>query len=487
MVEWGKAAAATIVAAAMAAAMPCAAGEAIAIGEDILRNGVLLPGGDGYPPEWDLSYECRIGRNAFFEPVGGAGAAGPASHAVRFAAQGWKPRTLTLRQFDIKLSTAGVYRLSGRIRTRGLRCRSSGLVVADSGWENDYGVSPLPADTGGEWREVAAEVRLSPSADGLYSVAFYAQGLAAGELEMSDCRLVALDAEAAAGAGRSGLALNMGGPRSVAAAAAGPSDGDAAGPPGDVPGKCLNNLVCELVSRECGDGETVAFDASRDGWLHIALDGGEDASASLDGAVAIASGARRREAFRRVAAGRHEIAVLREGLAPSGPQGSPLPRLAVREIPEILNYCPFTSPAVAENPPRPWEWLERNVFPATTTQIGGDIPAWRLCDFKAMGGVWLGNLVTRGLADDGDLARRLAAAPALAADDPHDGLTCDEQAFDRASHLNRYTAGLKRFCADYRGGKSIYTWLIGRAAPMHRGADEEFIAAAADAPGGRIL
>ena len=198
MVEWGKAAAATIVAAAMAAAMPCAAGEAIAIGEDILRNGVLLPGGDGYPPEWDLSYECRIGRNAFFEPVGGAGAAGPASHAVRFAAQGWKPRTLTLRQFDIKLSTAGVYRLSGRIRTRGLRCRSSGLVVADSGWENDYGVSPLPADTGGEWREVAAEVRLSPSADGLYSVAFYAQGLAAGELEMSDCRLVALDAEAAA-------------------------------------------------------------------------------------------------------------------------------------------------------------------------------------------------------------------------------------------------------------------------------------------------
>ena len=498
---------------------------AVPVGENIIANPMLAPGDGGWPPEWDLSYECRIGVNTFFHKQPG----GETQFSARFAACGDMPQTLILRQYGITLSPKGKYRISAEVRTKNLRSRSAGLLVLDEGWRNPHGIAEIPADT--EWTRLSAEIKATPSPESVYSVAFYARNIEAGEIEMRSCRLEAIDRVAADGAERTKVVQMLSRPRLVPwtsldsipsetrtleftyfgkmptgadagewalALSTGNSPGDKArvplsgrrikavlpgiaksgkldaqivrqngsqifvsetfrfsvrpSPPA-VSGRRLNNLVRELVSKSVKKGEDVSFPMPRDGWILISSESGG-------------------ESFKRLPSGVHRVSAERDG------------RLTVRMIPEIVSYPFCAPPVVAENPPRTAEGILDRMLATATTHNGGDASPGAFSRLRRNNGLWLDNLVSRDLESDEDLAARLFAASGMT-DAVHDGVTCDEQAFDRIFHLERYAAGLKKFNAAYDGGRLVHTWVIARAIPMHSGADEEFMAAAAAASHGR--
>ena len=526
-----------------AALMACGVFADVPLGENILCNGCFTPGSGGVPPEWDLSSEGRIGVNAIFSPSGGP--EGLPSVKLRRTAAG--ETGLTLRQYEIGLSTGGTYRLSAKIRTKGFRCASSGLAVIDGGWNNSYGIKGFPEDSG--WTPVSATFKVRPSSDGVYSAALYAEGLTSGEIEIADFRLEAMDAAAAVGADRSAVARALERPRLVpwrplhsipsedrtvifrvfgrlppgtwrvavetdgspgkistidicgdVVAVPLPSSGSsgrltarleradgstnlvvetfpyrvADAIPGGQSGRRLNNLVMELLAADYMAGGTQAFTMPRDGWAFLSVTGGDGTSVRLDGRTVIEASAPQRETFRRLAAGRHDVVVA----------GSTGGRLVVRAVPEILNYCPCAGSPVPDNPSYGWNFAERHVLRASTVQNGGFIPADKVPLLHARGGEWLANMLSRGLKDGQDLAMRLAAHKGMV-DPLYDGVTCDEQAFDRPRHLELYTAGLKAFNATYAGDRTVHTWTIGHTPPLHHGIDEEYMAAVATASQGR--
>lgn len=521
---------------------------AFAPGENILSNGSFKPDGDGCLPEWNLPMSPRIGMDTFLSASGGPGG----MPSVRFA---WSPASsgdFALRQFDITLSTVGVYRLSAKVRTKGFRCGSAGLVIIDGGWRQSYGVKGFPETSG--WSPVEAKVRLKPSSDGVYSVAFFANGVTRGEIEIADCRLDALDEVAAKGAGLSGVVRFLekvrivpwmrlwdvpADSREVKFRCFGKLPGAARGwrvtvCTDDVPGaevsgevrdgfvtailppkaaggllrarmesmdgttnlvtetfpyrvvqddvaenrgRRLNNLVRELVSEEFAGDFACTFAMPRDGWVFIAVEPSGGASsgglaATLDGRRVTGAACGGNETFRRVEAGRHRVAVSGAG------------RIVVRSVPEIFNYCPCYDNPVGRNPSYGWPFAERYVLPASTTQNGGGIPLDKVPLLHARGGEWAANMISRGLKDGRDLARRLMDSKGIVAPF-YDGVSCDEQAFNRMRHMDLFTEGLKRFNARYRGDRTVYTWVIGHTPPMHHGLAEEFMATAAAASCGR--
>ena len=240
-------------------------------------------------------------------------------------------------------------------------------------------------------------------------------------------------------------------------------------------GRRLNNLACELVNGKHAGGtpSTYAFDMARDGWVFVkAGDGG--ASVRLDGAEIIGAGTPRGESFRNVRAGRHSIEVA----------GGACP-VIVRAIADIFNYCPSANSHVRENGRYDWDFQEKYVLPAVTTQNGGSIPKDKLEGFLSRGYRWLASLGTTGTSAD-DLVKKLKESPGMTKHG-YAGVTCDEQFLHRATEIYAYTKGLKAYDLECSPSRLIYTWAVGK--PSMKAIDENFFATCVNASlgEGRIL
>ena len=239
-------------------------------------------------------------------------------------------------------------------------------------------------------------------------------------------------------------------------------------------GRRLNNLSTELLYVPLtGKGEPQRFTvtAPRSGWLYIAVRGGQKVGiVTLDGREVIDGDTPRLETFREVAVGPHEITV-------KGGEG----RLVVRDIAEIISYCPCVKCPVSEGPRYDWPYEERYVLPASTTQNGGIIPTNALPSFLARGYRWIANLNTTGLSADA-LERALAGCAGLTAPS-YAGVTCDEQFFYKPHEIAAYTKGLKAYDFAHSPERVIYTWIVGK--PMTPALDQEFLATCINASRGR--
>ena len=281
----------------------------------------------------------------------------------------------------------------------------------------------------------------------------------------------------------------------------------------------LNNLVTEVLNAPLADGGT-AFSTTRDGWVFIRLEpaGGTRSGASaddmpavtLDGEKLFEAGSKWREAFRKVRAGRHVIAGgpaavpadadAQERVPPPRLTGGPATvpadadaqervpppcRVIVRQIAEILNYPACVNSAVDTNPSYGWDFYSKHVLPNCTTHNGGHIPKEHWAEFKARGGEFLDNFVSRNM-DAGKFEREVAACRALSRENC-DGMTLDEHMFCDAELFGDFVGGMRRFTAQYSGDRDIYTWIVNK--PLLAGLDREVFALAANATpsGGRIL
>jgi hypothetical protein len=237
-------------------------------------------------------------------------------------------------------------------------------------------------------------------------------------------------------------------------------------------GRRLNNLVVELVAEDVpSDDASFEFTLADESWVFVALQKAGSA-VEIDGEEIIGSHSPGGETFRRVAEGRH---VLR---ARGGKDG----RILVRKIAEIFNYTSFVNSFVAENGPYGWPFCEKYVFPATTTQNGGEIKADEASVYRRRGGKWFASIGVSSATSAADVLNRLRGSSILRSEQ-FDGLTCDEEFFDKPSKLADFTAGLKAFNAAYQGDKIVYTWAT--AKPSSPGVDQAFLSACANASRGR--
>lgn len=475
---------------------------------------------------------------------------------VRFAAPSGKVswRESCLRQRGIELVSNGTYRISAWVRTKGFKAATSGIGIANTGWSDSCILEGLPENC--QWREVKRDVVMCGSPDGTYSAVIYANDFA-GELDVADFRLSALDAAACAGSNpsRSGattprlvpwepllhrisrtdrkmtfrffgkvpsgsmedydVVLKAEGVQSCVRqtlkpdlntlvlpseasggklhlAIIGRKDGKAAfsgeysyllvdAVPGKVDGhRRLNNLVTEVLAAPLAatDAEQrFAFTTLREGWTFTALRTAAKPGieVAIDGQTVIRDDTPRLETFRLLSAGRHDICVKK---ANGGGQ------IVVRTIPEIFNYCPGVDNPIVANPHYDWDFQMKHMFPAVTTLNGGTIPPDKIAWLKANGYRWLANFQSEDLADDGDLARRLASSGGIRKPQ-YDGVTCDELFFGRFDQIHRFTTGLRAF--DGADDHLIYTWIVGK--PGLSGIDHDFMSACCNASrgGGRLL
>ena len=240
-------------------------------------------------------------------------------------------------------------------------------------------------------------------------------------------------------------------------------------------GRRLNNFTVELVKEKYAGGApaSYAFDMVKDGWVFVkAGDGG--ASVKLDGVEIVSSATPRGESFRNIRAGRHAIEV-------SGGAAD----VVVRAIADIFNYCPGANSHVKENGRYDWNFQEKYVLPAVTTQNGGSIPKDKLEGFLSRGYRWVANLGTTGVSAD-DLVKKLKESPGMTKHG-YAGVTCDEQFLHRANEINAYTKGLKAYDLECAPSRVIYTWSVGK--PSTKVVDENFFSACVNASlgEGRVL
>ena len=262
-------------------------------------------------------------------------------------------------------------------------------------------------------------------------------------------------------------------------------------------GRRLNNLSTELLNEPLGVGRSktprlpeakatakFTFTAPRSGWLYIAVrraggcppyQGKERPlpamSALLDGREVIAADTPRCETFREVSVGPHEIVVKGDG------EG----RLIVRSIADIFSYPPCAKCSVREGPRYDWQYEERHVLPAITTENGGTIPADTIASFHSRGYRWLANLGTVGLSAEA-LQKALSQSKGMTA--PHySGVTCDEQTYATPRAIDSYTRGLKAYDLEHSPERVIYTWIVGK--PATPSLDHAFIATSINASRGR--
>ena len=237
----------------------------------------------------------------------------------------------------------------------------------------------------------------------------------------------------------------------------------------------LNNLVTELLSAPLE--EKLSFCSSRVGWVHISLDvpNGDAPEVKLDGEVVIPFKASRREAFREVGIGSHVLTVSR---VVNG-------RVVVRQTPEILNYPSCADSPVDTNPSYKWDFFSRFVMPNCTTHCGGFIPERHWDEFKMSGGVFLDNIVTRGLKSQA-FRDKLLACKSLSRV-RCDGVALDEHLFGDPETFGDFIGGMRLFAAKYNGGRKIYTWTVCK--PYLINFDREMFATAVHASpdGARVL
>ena len=238
-------------------------------------------------------------------------------------------------------------------------------------------------------------------------------------------------------------------------------------------GRRLNNLSTELLSASLNGGsQKFAFSAPRSGWLYIAVKrgGSADVRVALDGREVIDGDTPRSETFREVDVGPHELVV-------RGGEG----QLVVRSIAEIVSYPPCVKCPVKEGPCYDWQYEERHVLPAITTENGGVIPTNAIPSFLSRGYRWIANLNTTGLSSNA-LEKALASCAGLT-EPQYSGVTCDEQFFYRPHEIAAYTKGLKAYDFANSPERTIYTWIVGK--PMTPSLGHAFIATSINASRGR--
>ena len=493
---------------------------AVKPGENILLNGRLEADQVDFPPFWEADAK-------YFRYHKSGGPDGMPYVSVF----GEKRPDVRMKQFGLNLASNGVYRMSLKVRARGLsHAHPSGLIVVNSGnWTSTAGILDLPADTAGEWRSVSQEFSCFRSAGGYYAM-FYIQKQH-GQIDIADFRLEAVDERALRETGPSKIIECQRRPRLVPFApvlARIPADdphvafrffGELEGrdadyevmavadgstervtapltrevmriplPAGATNGQIivgivhrptgkrivknrynfatvktarksslrkkwrrLNNLATEVLSERVDSGATkrLAFALGRDGWAFLAVKGecAADFSARIDGLEVMTSETPRHETFRRLAAGEHALEIA----------GCAAGSVVVREIAEILNYCPGVNGVVAENPPYDWSFQERYVLPAVTTQLGGWIPPENREDFRRCGYLWLGNINLTG----GEAQKMGTALSCALGHAEWDGVACDEQAHTDLAALDTYTQGFWEVDRTLRPSRLVYTWVYG--------------------------
>ena len=237
----------------------------------------------------------------------------------------------------------------------------------------------------------------------------------------------------------------------------------------------LNNLCSEVLSAtlEAGGTNRFVFAMSRDGWSFTAVKGrmGDGFSVRIDGQDVIWRDTPRCETFRLLAAGEHEIEVV--GVE----DGS----VVVREIAEILNYCPGVNSGVRENPPYDWDFNERYVLPAVTTQLGGNVPKEHLDEFRRRGYVWAQNMNLTG-GEEKVMVEKLANCRGMTSLGMC-GVACDEQNYADVAAIDAYANGLWAFDLERRPDRPVYTWAYGKA--TQGAVSFDFLAACMNVAGGR--
>ena len=241
------------------------------------------------------------------------------------------------------------------------------------------------------------------------------------------------------------------------------------------PSRRLNNLCAELLSERLSEVGTnrFMFTMSRDGWSFTAVKGriGERFCVRIDGEDVIRRDTPRCETFRRLYAGEHELEVF----------GVENGSVVVREIAEILNYCPGVNSRVKENPPYDWDFNERYVLPAVTTQLGGIVPKEHLDEFLKRGYVWADNMNLTG-GDAKTMVDKLANCQGMKSQKMC-GVACDEQDYADVASINAYANGLWEFDLKKRPDRPVYTWAYGKA--TQGAASFDFLAACMNVSGGR--
>ena len=238
--------------------------------------------------------------------------------------------------------------------------------------------------------------------------------------------------------------------------------------------KRLNNLCAEVLSETLASNATNRFPfvLSRDGWTFTSVKARPAAgfSVRIDGAEVVEAGTPRLETFRLLKAGEHILEVV-------GVEGG---SVVVREIAEILNYCPGVNSHVKENPPYDWEFNERYVLPSVTTQLGGNVPKEHLEEFHRRGYKWMGNMnLTGGEADF--MAKKLDACSGLSK--PWmDGVACDEQNYADVTSLDAYAQGFWAYDLTRRPSRPVYTWAYGK--PEATAVATDFLSACINVSGG---
>ena len=495
----------------MCAAAVAVAAVAPAFEGNVLLNGSLTADQTDVPSWWSLSGEKD---RVVLESSGGPNGA----PAVRF--RGGKGG-ITLRQYGLSVATNGRYKVSCWVKANGFAPEGDGhnLLIHNKGWASSWGLA-FPAGTYG-WKRVEREIRIRPSAT--YGAALHLQAFA-GEVLVADLSIAAADAETAAetresafvsGAkelrliprrpllsavpeetrevgfllsgelkdgtaddyrivledadGRRELPCVLGNFKLKVRSAPDvgtfdlsvvkKADGAVAHKrhftyrtvktPAATGGRRLNTLVTELVrERIAADASaTYAFELGSVSWVFASADA---AKVEIDGKAVIGPETPRHETFRLLEAGRHELAV-------SGAKGG---EVIVRKIPELFDYCP-TASVVPEGPSFDWAFQERHVLPAVTVMNGGKIPDDRVEGFRRRGYRWLANMNSRNLTEPDDLVRRLCATPGMT-EARYDGVTCDEQFYHEPNMIARFASGL--WGLKDIPGRSVYTWIVGRAA-----------------------
>ena len=247
----------------------------------------------------------------------------------------------------------------------------------------------------------------------------------------------------------------------------------------------LNNLCSEVLSatlETCGTNRFV-FAMSRDGWAYLSvrlrIPPGRDAGMRdacpylrIDGREVIDPSTPRHETFRRLAAGEHVLEV-------SGVEAGVV---VVREIAEILNYCPGVNSVVKENPPYDWDFNERYVLPAVTTQLGGSVPKERRAEFRARGYEWMNNINLTGGETAGMIAK-LASCAGMTKPE-YDGVACDEQNYSDIAAIDAYAAGMWAYDLEKNPSRPVHTWAYG-GKPPSGAVSLDFLSACINVSGGR--
>ena len=500
---------------------------------DILLNGSLTADQTDVPSWWNFA-----GDKAMLVCEKSAGPNG--SPAVRFDANlAEKRRSATLRQYGLALATNGRYRVSCLVRAKDFRPdgKDAGVRIINKGWTETWGVT-IPRGTY-DWQRIEETVKIAPSKD--YSLAIRLPEFA-GVLWVAGVAVEPADAETAAATGVSkylsmarelrfvprrpllcavpettgemlfelhgelegltaadcAIVLMTGGVRENLPCTFGPFTLKLPSAPTGgtfrlavverasgrelhgrdftyrtVPetteskGCRLNSLVTEFVREPlaAGTGKDYRFSLAVPGWVFVSASA---EAVELDGARVIGPDTPRHETFRALAAGPHVLSVR------SATGGE----VILRRIPELFDYCPNAS-VVPEGPKFDWAFQEKYVLPAVTVLNGGHIPEAEIPAVRASGRRWLANLISRDLKSAEDLVGRVNAHPGMN-EARYDGVTCDEQFYQDPQLNSDYAKGLwgvKGF-----DGRSIYTWIVGRAtgSPI----DLDFMSAAVNASHG---